>query len=99
MSVLTHPSPRRTRAVRILAEIGLVVCVLVLLRVLAQALPGAEEARGMLGPVFFFFNAQPFVLIFLTVAAGYGLGRVKFGTFNLGATAATLLICLGLSLW
>jgi putative transport protein len=41
---------------------------------------------------------QPFVLLFLVVAAGYALGRIKIKGVGLGATASTLLIALGVSL-
>ena len=41
---------------------------------------------------------QPFALLFLVVAAGYALGRVKVRGVGLGATAATLVIGLGFSL-
>jgi putative transport protein len=44
------------------------------------------------------FARQPFILLFLVVAAGYGLGRVKVKGIGLGATASSLLIALGLSL-
>jgi putative transport protein len=42
---------------------------------------------------------QPFVLLFLVVAAGYALGRLQFRSIGLGATASTLLIGLLVSLW
>ncbi len=42
--------------------------------------------------------AQPFVLLFLVLAGGYALGRVRFKGVSLGATASTLLIALGFSL-
>jgi putative transport protein len=41
---------------------------------------------------------QPFILLFLTVAAGYGLGRLQVKGIGLGATASTLLIALAVSL-
>ena len=42
--------------------------------------------------------AQPFVLLFLVLAGGYALGRVRFKGISLGATASTLVIALGFSL-
>jgi putative transport protein len=42
---------------------------------------------------------QPFILLFVVVAAGYALGRIKIRGIGLGATASTLLIGLGISLW
>jgi putative transport protein len=44
------------------------------------------------------FSKQPFILLFLVVAAGYGLGRLKVKGIGLGATASSLLIALGVSL-
>jgi putative transport protein len=41
---------------------------------------------------------QPFILLFLVVAAGYGLGRLRLRGISLGATACTLILSLGLSL-
>jgi putative transport protein len=41
---------------------------------------------------------QPFILLFLVVAAGYALGRVKVRGIGLGATASTLVIALVMSL-
>lgn len=41
---------------------------------------------------------QPFILLFLVVAAGYALGRLKVRGIGLGATASTLLIALATSL-
>src|SRR3954465_4189855 len=41
---------------------------------------------------------QPFILLFLVVAAGYGLGRGKVRGIGVGATASTLIIALTLSL-
>src|SRR4051812_6620509 len=41
---------------------------------------------------------QPFILLFLVIAAGYALGRVKIKGLNLGATAASLVIALVVSL-
>lgn len=41
---------------------------------------------------------QPFILLFMVVAAGYALGRVKVRGIGLGATASTLIIALAISL-
>jgi putative transport protein len=42
---------------------------------------------------------QPFMLLFLVVGAGYALGRVKVKGIGLGATAASLLVGLAISMW
>ena len=41
---------------------------------------------------------QPFILLFLVVAAGYALGRVKIKGVGLGATASSLIVALLVSL-
>jgi putative transport protein len=51
-----------------------------------------------LGPVIRWLETQPFILLFLVVAAGYALGRIKLNGISLGATASSLLIALGLGL-
>ena len=43
-------------------------------------------------------GTQPFLLLFLVVAGGYALGRVKIKGVGLGATASSLVIALGVSL-
>ena len=50
-------------------------------------------------PLISWLAVQPFVLLFLVVAAGYALGRLQFRGIGLGATASTLLIGLLVSLW
>src|SRR4029077_3614857 len=44
-------------------------------------------------------GGQSFILLFLVVAAGYALGRVKIKGIGLGTTASSLVIALGVSLW
>jgi len=44
-------------------------------------------------------GGQSFILLFLVVAAGYALGRVKIRGIGLGTTASSLVIALGVSLW
>ena len=45
-----------------------------------------------------YLGHEPFILLFLVVAAGYALGRVKIKKVGLGATASTLVIGLAVSL-
>jgi putative transport protein len=52
----------------------------------------------MLGHLLAGLGKQPFVLLFLVVAAGYGLGRLQVKGVGLGATASTLIIALLVSL-
>lgn len=44
-------------------------------------------------------GGQSFILLFLVVAAGYALGRVKIKGIGLGTTASSLVLALGVSLW
>jgi putative transport protein len=66
---------------------------------------GGGEAResfrtdlGLIGGVLHFLGTQPFVLLFLVLALGTELGRLKFGFISLGSTAATLLAGIAISL-
>lgn len=95
----TTPISNRAHALRLAAWAGLALSGILLVRLIARDLPSAAKATGLLGPVFAFLANQPFVLLFATVAAGYALGRVTLWRFNLGATASTLILGLGLSLW
>ncbi|HEY8945282.1 MAG TPA: TrkA C-terminal domain-containing protein, partial [Polyangiaceae bacterium] len=45
-----------------------------------------------------FLARQPFILLFLVMAAGYALAKLKIAGISLGATAGTLIVGLGLSL-
>lgn len=70
---------------------------------LAQGGAPAEAMQahphGPFGVLLGFFDRQPFILLFLVVAAGYALGQLKVKGVGLGATAATLLVGLVLSIW
>jgi putative transport protein len=44
------------------------------------------------------FAKEPLLALFLTIAAGYALGKVKFRGIGLGTTAATLIVGLAVSL-
>jgi putative transport protein len=48
--------------------------------------------------VLMWLGHQPVILLFLVVAAGYALGRLKIKGVGLGATASTLVIALAISL-
>lgn len=65
---------------------------------------GAPEAvqphpHGPFGVLLGALGRQSFALLFLVVAAGYALGKLKVKGVGLGATAATLLVGLALSIW
>jgi putative transport protein len=53
---------------------------------------------GFFGGVLHFLGTQPFVLLFLVLAIGTELGRLKFGSISLGSTASTLLAGIAISL-
>jgi putative transport protein len=81
----------------------IVISVSLLLTVTGKAAGGeAHEAfrtdLGLIGGVLHFLGAQPFVLLFLVLALGTELGRLKFGFISLGSTAATLLAGIAISL-
>jgi putative transport protein len=50
------------------------------------------------GSLLGWLNSQSFILLFLLVAAGYAVARIKVKGIGLGATASTLLVALSLSL-
>ena len=53
---------------------------------------------GLIGGILHFLGTQPFVLLFLVLALGTELGRLKVGFISLGSTAATLLAGIAISL-
>jgi putative transport protein len=64
----------------------------------AAATEPAAAPQGPVGHVLAALAKQPFVLLFLVVATGYGLGRLQVKGVGLGATASTLIIALLVSL-
>lgn len=65
----------------------------------AEGAAPEPHASGLFGKLLGDLGSQPFILLFLLVAAGYALGKVKVKGIGLGATASTLLIALAISLW
>ncbi|NTX13887.1 hypothetical protein HUA74_17765 [Myxococcus sp. CA051A] len=55
--------------------------------------------HGVFGAILDYLRRQPFILLFLVVAAGYALGEVKVKGVGMGSTAATLLLALIVSFW
>ncbi len=83
----------RSHAVRwLIVGIALIVT-LIALRLLLY-----PQAGKPLTLLFDFFGKQQFVLLFLTMAGGYALAKIKVKGISLGATAGTLLLALALSL-
>ena len=64
-----------------------------------EAGPGFRWDLGWVGGVLHFLGAQPFVLLFLTLALGTMVGRRKLAFISLGSTAGTLLAAILVSLW
>jgi putative transport protein len=64
----------------------------------AETGPGFRTDIGLLGGVLDFLGAQPFVLLFLTLALGTVVGRRKLAGISLGSTAGTLLVGILISL-
>ena len=46
-----------------------------------------------------YLAANPLVAIFLCLGLGSLIGKIKIGSFGLGATASTLIVAMGISLW
>ncbi|AGC45572.1 transporter [Myxococcus stipitatus DSM 14675] len=68
----------------------------------AQGQPPAAvqpEPHGVFGALLNYLHKQPFILLFLVVAAGFALGEVKVKGVGMGSTAATLLLALVVSFW
>jgi putative transport protein len=63
-----------------------------------EAGPGFRTDIGLLGGVLDFLGAQPFVLLFLTLALGTVVGRRQLAGISLGSTAGTLLVGILISL-
>jgi putative transport protein len=63
-----------------------------------EAGPGLRTDIGLLGGILDFLGAQPFVLLFLTLALGSVVGRRKLAGISLGSTAGTLLVGILISL-
>ena len=81
----------------------IIISISLILPVVGMA--GGGEAResfrtdlGLVGGVLHFLGTQPFVLLFLVLALGTELGRLKFGFISLGSTASTLLAGIAISL-
>jgi len=60
--------------------------------------PGFRWDLGPIGGTLDFLGAQPFVLLFLTLALGTVIGRRKLGFVSLGSTAGTLLAGIAISI-
>ncbi len=76
--------------------VGLALLV-TLLAVLFFFAPSVVQAVGRV--LFGYLAKQQFVLLFLTMAGGYGIAKISVKGISLGATAGTLLLALALSLW
>lgn len=57
------------------------------------------EPHGVFGAILNYLRREPFILLFLVVAAGFALGEVKVKGVGMGSTAATLLLALVVSFW
>ncbi|MCY1020050.1 aspartate:alanine exchanger family transporter [Pyxidicoccus sp. MSG2] len=66
--------------------------------VLAAEEVAGKPRHGFLGRIFALLGSDDFTALFLVVALGYLLGRVRIRRISLGTTAATLVVGLALSL-
>jgi len=64
----------------------------------AETAAKAKEATGLFGFFFTYLSNNPFVFLFLCLAAGYPLGWITIKGISLGTTAGTLVIGVGLAL-
>jgi len=64
-----------------------------------EAGPEFRTDLGLAGGVLDFLGSYPFVLLFVTLALGTALGRLRLGFLTLGSTAATLVAGIAISLW
>lgn len=90
-AVPASETPRR----RITIRTGIVV---LLCMVAAGAYAAEEASPGGIGFLFAYLAHNPFVFLFLSLAIGYPVGRIKVGGISLGATAGTLVIGIILAL-
>src|SRR5210317_42408 len=58
----------------------------------------APESFGAVGSLFSYFAKNPFAYLFLALAIGYPLGRVKVASISLGTTAGTLVVGIAIAL-
>ncbi|MEJ2198744.1 MAG: hypothetical protein P8X54_09295, partial [Desulfuromonadales bacterium] len=87
---------RRHRRSCILAS----TLVLLLLMVVGALAADAAEPKsfGLVGSLFNYFATNPFAYLFLALAIGYPLGRVKVASISLGTTAGTLVVGIAIAL-
>jgi putative transport protein len=57
-----------------------------------------EKSYGPVGWIFNYFARNPFAYLFLALALGYPLGRVKIASISLGTTAGTLVVGIAIAL-
>jgi putative transport protein len=74
--------------------------VLLLLMVVGALAADATEPKsfGLVGSLFNYFAKNPFAYLFLALAIGYPLGRVKVASISLGTTAGTLVVGIAIAL-
>ncbi|MGB7971929.1 MAG: hypothetical protein WCF31_08175 [Candidatus Deferrimicrobiaceae bacterium] len=58
----------------------------------------APPSYGPVGWIFNYFGENPFVFLFLSLALGYPLGRIKVYGISLGSTAGTLVVGIAIAL-
>jgi putative transport protein len=82
----------------VIAVVAIALSMLATLSLQAAEAAPASAPHGPLSGLLAGLGKQPFVLLFLVVAAGYGLGRLQIKGVGLGATASTLIVALLVSL-
>ncbi|MBM9512459.1 transporter [Desulfobulbus marinus] len=84
------------RCSSVLASVCLLLLVAIGSGLAAEAV--AEKSFGPVGWMLNYLAQNPFAYLFLALAIGYPLGRVTVKGINLGATAGTLVVSIGIAL-
>ncbi len=77
---------------------SLLALILMTVGIAMAADSAAPETFGAVGSLFNYFAKNPFAYLFLALALGYPLGRVKVASISLGTTAGTLVVGIAIAL-
>lgn len=92
-------SLKKISRLRAYGALGIFMClVLVSMGVCLMTNAEVKESLGLVGFVLNYLAKNSFAYLFLTLAIGYPLGRITVAGINLGATAGTLIVGIGIAL-
>jgi len=90
------------KAIRLHRRACLIGTLLVLIMLVVGSALAADAAEtksfGVVGTLFNYFATNPFAYLFLALALGYPLGRLKVASISLGTTAGTLVVGIAIAL-